>query len=72
VESLKLNEDPNGTLPFFKEQVEIDIVKLDFIKIAYQVADIFTMALARKRFEFLVKRLGMQSLTPEEMKHLVE
>ncbi|GJU59898.1 retrovirus-related pol polyprotein from transposon TNT 1-94 [Tanacetum coccineum] len=55
---------------FIKEQVENEIVELYFFKTAYQLADIFTKALARERFEFLVKRLGMQSITPEELKHL--
>ncbi|GJZ58706.1 retrovirus-related pol polyprotein from transposon TNT 1-94 [Tanacetum coccineum] len=44
---------------FIKEQVENEIVKLYFVKTAYQLADIFTKALARERFEFLAKRLGM-------------
>ncbi|GKC29373.1 retrovirus-related pol polyprotein from transposon TNT 1-94 [Tanacetum coccineum] len=57
---------------FIKEQVENEIVKLYFVKTAYQLADIFTKALARERFEFLVKRLGMQSITPEELKLLAE
>ncbi|GJZ90886.1 hypothetical protein Tco_0662813 [Tanacetum coccineum] len=57
---------------FIKEQVENEIVKLYFVKTAYQLADIFTKALARERFEFLVKRLGIQSLTPEELKHLTK
>ncbi|GJT47282.1 hypothetical protein Tco_0955997 [Tanacetum coccineum] len=57
---------------FIKEQVENDIVELYFVKTAYQLADIFTKALARERFEFLVKRLGMQSITPEELKLLAE
>nr|GEZ10432.1 integrase, catalytic region, zinc finger, CCHC-type, peptidase aspartic, catalytic [Tanacetum cinerariifolium] len=55
-----------------KEQVENEIVKLYFVKIAYQLADIFTKALARECIEFLVKRLGMQSITPEELKYLAE
>ncbi|GKB21050.1 hypothetical protein Tco_0854973 [Tanacetum coccineum] len=49
---------------FIKEQVENEILELYFVKTAYQMADIFTKALARERFEFLVKRLGMQSITP--------
>ncbi|GKA67923.1 retrotransposon protein, putative, unclassified [Tanacetum coccineum] len=57
---------------FIKEQVENEIVELYFIKTSYQLTNIFTKALVRERFEFLVKRLGMQSLTPEELKHLVE
>ncbi|GJU33300.1 retrovirus-related pol polyprotein from transposon TNT 1-94 [Tanacetum coccineum] len=57
---------------FIKEQVETEIVELYFIKTAYQLPDIFTKALALERFKFLVKCLGMQSLTPEELKHLAE
>ncbi|GJU26496.1 retrovirus-related pol polyprotein from transposon TNT 1-94 [Tanacetum coccineum] len=36
------------------------------------IADIFTKALARELFEFLINRLGMQSITPEELKRLAE
>ncbi|GKC60192.1 hypothetical protein Tco_1087790 [Tanacetum coccineum] len=57
---------------FIKEQVENKVVELYFVKTAYQLADIFTTALARNRFEFLIKRLGMQSITPEELKLLAE
>ncbi|GKB60767.1 hypothetical protein Tco_0916953 [Tanacetum coccineum] len=57
---------------FIKEQVENEIVELYFVKTAYQLADIFTKALVRERFEFLVKRLGMQSIMPEELKLLTE
>ncbi|GKA48411.1 hypothetical protein Tco_0741369 [Tanacetum coccineum] len=49
---------------FIKEQVENEVVELYFLKTDYQLADIFTKALARERFEFLTKRLGMQSITP--------
>nr|GEX07636.1 ribonuclease H [Tanacetum cinerariifolium] len=57
---------------FIKEQVENEIVELYFVNTAYQLADIFTKALARERFEFLIKRLGMQSITPKELKLLAE
>ncbi|GJU23107.1 hypothetical protein Tco_1156449 [Tanacetum coccineum] len=57
---------------FIKEQVENGVVELYFVKTDYQLADIFTKALTRERFEFLIKRLGMQSITPEELKGLVE
>ncbi|GKB85459.1 retrovirus-related pol polyprotein from transposon TNT 1-94 [Tanacetum coccineum] len=56
---------------FIKEQVENGIVELYFVKTTYQLADIFK-ALARECYEFLVKRLGMQSITPKELKHLAE
>ncbi|GJV15819.1 hypothetical protein Tco_1361142 [Tanacetum coccineum] len=57
---------------FIKEQVENRIVELYFVKTAYQLSNIFTKALARERFKFLVKHLGMQSITPEELKLLAE
>ncbi|GKE56210.1 hypothetical protein Tco_1495395, partial [Tanacetum coccineum] len=46
---------------FIKEQVENEVVELYFVKTDYQLADIFTKALARERFEFLIKRLGTDS-----------
>ncbi|GJS50208.1 retrovirus-related pol polyprotein from transposon TNT 1-94 [Tanacetum coccineum] len=57
---------------FIKEQVANEIVEFYIVKTAYQLADIFTKALARECFEFLVKCLGMQSLMLEELKHLAE
>ncbi|GJR73698.1 hypothetical protein Tco_0086063 [Tanacetum coccineum] len=48
---------------FIKEQVENEIVELYFVKTSYQLADIFTKALARERFEFLVKGLGISLLS---------
>ncbi|GJT04125.1 retrovirus-related pol polyprotein from transposon TNT 1-94 [Tanacetum coccineum] len=60
------------TYHFIKKQVENEFVELYFVKNAYQLADIFTKALIRERFKFLVKQLGMQSLTPKELKLLVE
>ncbi|GJZ54573.1 hypothetical protein Tco_0609458 [Tanacetum coccineum] len=44
---------------FIKEQVENGVVELYFAKTDNQLADIFTKALARERFEFLLSRLGM-------------
>ncbi|GJV42140.1 retrovirus-related pol polyprotein from transposon TNT 1-94 [Tanacetum coccineum] len=57
---------------FIKEQVKNKVVELYFVKNAYQLADIFTKALVRERFKFLVKRLGMQSIKPEELKLIAE
>nr|GEW63910.1 retrotransposon protein, putative, Ty1-copia subclass [Tanacetum cinerariifolium] len=42
---------------FIKEQVENDVVELYFVKTK---ANIFTKALARERFKFLLSRLGMK------------
>nr|GEX84383.1 retrovirus-related Pol polyprotein from transposon TNT 1-94 [Tanacetum cinerariifolium] len=52
---------------FIKEQVEKGIVELFFVGIEYQLADLFTKALPEDRFKYLVRRLGMRCLTPEEL-----
>ncbi|GKC76239.1 hypothetical protein Tco_1127013 [Tanacetum coccineum] len=55
---------------FIKEQVENGVVELYFVKMEYQLADIFTKALGRVRIEFLIDKLGMRSFTPETLKEL--
>ncbi|GJY75283.1 hypothetical protein Tco_0480399 [Tanacetum coccineum] len=57
---------------FIKEQVENWVVELYFVRTEYQLADIFTKALGRERLEFLIKKLGMSSMSPETMKKLAE
>ncbi|GKE24719.1 hypothetical protein Tco_1436231 [Tanacetum coccineum] len=57
---------------FIKEQVKNDVVELYFVKTEYQLADIFTKALARERFEFLLSRLGIKSMSPDTLKSLAE
>ncbi|GJX54812.1 hypothetical protein Tco_0283181 [Tanacetum coccineum] len=57
---------------FIKEQVENRIVELYFVRTEYQLADIFTKPLPRERFEFLIEKLGMKSMSPETLKSLVE
>ncbi|GJT11259.1 hypothetical protein Tco_0858301 [Tanacetum coccineum] len=55
---------------FIKEQVEKGIVELFFVKTEYQLADLFTKALSEDRFKYLVRRLSMRCLTPEELEVL--
>nr|GEY14505.1 integrase, catalytic region, zinc finger, CCHC-type, peptidase aspartic, catalytic [Tanacetum cinerariifolium] len=55
---------------FIKEKVEKGIVKLFFVGTEYQLADMFTKALPEERFKYLVRRLGMRCLTPEELEAL--
>ncbi|GJR69339.1 copia protein [Tanacetum coccineum] len=57
---------------FIREQVENEVVKIYFVMTDYQLADIFTKALPRERFEFLLLRLGMKSMSPETLKRLQE
>ncbi|GJR62542.1 retrovirus-related pol polyprotein from transposon TNT 1-94 [Tanacetum coccineum] len=55
---------------FIKEQVKKGIVELFFVGTEYQLADLFTKDLAEDRFKYLVRRLGMRCLTPEELEVL--
>ncbi|GKF51084.1 hypothetical protein Tco_0147551 [Tanacetum coccineum] len=55
---------------FIKEQVEKFIVELFLVGTEYQLADLFTKALSEDRFQYLVRRLDMRYLTPEELEVL--
>nr|GEW76331.1 retrovirus-related Pol polyprotein from transposon TNT 1-94 [Tanacetum cinerariifolium] len=57
---------------FIREQVERGVVELYFVTMDYQLADIFTKALPRQRFEFILSRLGMKSMSPTTLKRLQE
>ncbi|GJX05107.1 retrovirus-related pol polyprotein from transposon TNT 1-94, partial [Tanacetum coccineum] len=57
---------------FIKEQVEDGIVELYFVRTEYQLADIFTKPLPQERFNFLIDKLGMRSMSPETLKRLAE
>ncbi|GJY92423.1 retrovirus-related pol polyprotein from transposon TNT 1-94 [Tanacetum coccineum] len=60
-----LNKHIHTRYHFIKEQVE-----LYFVKIEYQLADMFTKALPEDRFQYLVRRIGMRCLTPAELEVL--
>ncbi|GJX14776.1 hypothetical protein Tco_0206534 [Tanacetum coccineum] len=55
---------------FIREQVEKGVVELYFVRTKYQLADIFTKALPRGRFEFILLRLGIKCMKPETLTHL--
>ncbi|GJX57508.1 retrovirus-related pol polyprotein from transposon TNT 1-94 [Tanacetum coccineum] len=55
---------------FIKEQVENGIVELYFVRTEYQLANILTKLLPRERFNFLIDKLGMKSMSPETLKRL--
>ncbi|GKB24240.1 hypothetical protein Tco_0863641 [Tanacetum coccineum] len=57
---------------FIKEHVENEVTELYFVNTKYQLADIFTKALARERIEFLINKVGMRSFTLETLKQLVD
>ncbi|GKB82256.1 hypothetical protein Tco_0949151 [Tanacetum coccineum] len=53
---------------FIREQVEKGVVELYFMRTEYQLTDIFTKALPRERFEFILPWLGMKSMNPRPLK----
>nr|GFB13203.1 copia protein [Tanacetum cinerariifolium] len=57
---------------FIKEHVEKGTIELYFVKTDYQLADLFTKALPADRFNYLVRRLGMRSLSPQELDRLAK
>nr|GFC84666.1 integrase, catalytic region, zinc finger, CCHC-type, peptidase aspartic, catalytic [Tanacetum cinerariifolium] len=57
---------------FIKEHVENAVIELYFVNTEYQLADIFTKALGRERFEFLINKLGMRSFTLETLQQLTD
>ncbi|GJW11323.1 retrovirus-related pol polyprotein from transposon TNT 1-94, partial [Tanacetum coccineum] len=57
---------------FIKEQMENGIVELYFVRTEYQLADIFIKPLSKERFNFLIEKLGMRSMSPKTLKRLTE
>ncbi|GJU96341.1 retrovirus-related pol polyprotein from transposon TNT 1-94 [Tanacetum coccineum] len=57
---------------FIKEQVENRVVELYFVRTDYQLADIFTKVLPRERFNFLIEKLGLKSMSLETLKNLAK
>ncbi|GJW42694.1 retrovirus-related pol polyprotein from transposon TNT 1-94 [Tanacetum coccineum] len=57
---------------FIKEHMEKGTIELYFVKTDYQLADLFTKALPVDRFNYLVFRLGMRSLSLTELEHLAK
>nr|GEW53214.1 retrotransposon protein, putative, unclassified [Tanacetum cinerariifolium] len=57
---------------FIREQVEKGVVELYFVTTDYQLVDIFTKALPRERFEFLLPRLDMNSMSLTTLKRIQE
>ncbi|GKA44760.1 retrovirus-related pol polyprotein from transposon TNT 1-94 [Tanacetum coccineum] len=57
---------------FIKEHVEEGTIELYFLKNDYQLADLFTKDLLVDRFNYLVHRLGMRSLSPQELERVAK
>nr|GEY34716.1 retrovirus-related Pol polyprotein from transposon TNT 1-94 [Tanacetum cinerariifolium] len=57
---------------FIKEHVEKGTIELYFVRTDYQLVDLFTKALPVDRFNYLVRHLGMRSLSPQELDRLAK
>ncbi|GKB37785.1 retrovirus-related pol polyprotein from transposon TNT 1-94 [Tanacetum coccineum] len=57
---------------FIKDHVEKGTIEIYFVGTEYQLADLFTKALPKERFEYLVHRIGMRCMTPTEMERLAK
>ncbi|GJZ28958.1 retrovirus-related pol polyprotein from transposon TNT 1-94 [Tanacetum coccineum] len=57
---------------FIKEHVKKGTVELYFVGIEYQLADLFTKALRKERFEYLIHRIGMRCMTPTQLESLTK
>nr|GEW53293.1 hypothetical protein [Tanacetum cinerariifolium] len=66
------NKTHRCPLSFHKGTRRKGTIELYFVKTDYQLADLFTTALPADRFNYLVRRLGMRSLSPQELDCLVK
>nr|GEY14404.1 retrovirus-related Pol polyprotein from transposon TNT 1-94 [Tanacetum cinerariifolium] len=57
---------------FIKEHVEKSTIELYFVKTDYQPANLFTKALPADCFNYVVRRLGMHSLSPQDLDRLAK
>ncbi|GKB24606.1 retrovirus-related pol polyprotein from transposon TNT 1-94 [Tanacetum coccineum] len=64
--------DNKSAIALCCNNVENGIVELYFVRTEYQLADIFTKPLPRERFNFLIEKLGMRSMSLETLKRLTE
>ncbi|GJW63413.1 retrovirus-related pol polyprotein from transposon TNT 1-94 [Tanacetum coccineum] len=55
---------------FIKEHVEKGTMEIYFVGTEYQYANLFTKALPKERFEYLVHRIGMRCMTPTQLESL--
>ncbi|GKD93329.1 retrovirus-related pol polyprotein from transposon TNT 1-94 [Tanacetum coccineum] len=54
------------------EHVEKGTMELYFVGTEYQLADLFTKALLKERFEYLVHRITIRCITPTQLKSLTK
>ncbi|GKB46265.1 hypothetical protein Tco_0897018 [Tanacetum coccineum] len=55
-----------------KKHVKRGTVEIYFVGTEYQLADLFTKALPKERFEYLVHRIGMRCMTPTQLESITK
>nr|GEV77251.1 hypothetical protein [Tanacetum cinerariifolium] len=70
--AMSLAEAEYVTLSTSCTHVKNGIIELYFVRTEYQLADMFTKALPKDRFKYLVRRIGMRCLTPAELEVLAK
>ncbi|GJX05154.1 hypothetical protein Tco_0191070 [Tanacetum coccineum] len=58
--------------PTRPEYVENGTIELYFVETKYQLADLFTKAIPKEQFEYLVHRIGMRYMTPTQLERLTK
>ncbi|GJX83673.1 retrovirus-related pol polyprotein from transposon TNT 1-94 [Tanacetum coccineum] len=62
----------NISYHFIKEHVKKCTIELYFVETEYHLADLFTKALPKERFEFLVYKIGIRCMTPTQLERLAK
>ncbi|GJY23396.1 retrovirus-related pol polyprotein from transposon TNT 1-94 [Tanacetum coccineum] len=57
---------------FIKEHFEKGMMELYFVGTEYQLTDLFTKALSKELFEYLVHHIGMRCMTPTQLKSMAK
>nr|GEZ02734.1 hypothetical protein [Tanacetum cinerariifolium] len=70
-DSVRIDDYSTNIAPVIRASGNM-VVEVYFVETKYQLADIFTKALPRERFELLLPLLGMKQLSPETFMELQE
>ncbi|GKC22131.1 retrovirus-related pol polyprotein from transposon TNT 1-94 [Tanacetum coccineum] len=64
--------DEDATARLWISNVEKGTIELYFVETEYQLADPFTKALPKERFEYLVHRIDMRCMTPSPLERMAK
>ncbi|GJW13022.1 hypothetical protein Tco_0017155 [Tanacetum coccineum] len=70
IEEIKEELEEETDEEFEEEEEEADVEYFNKFPQEYQLADMFTKALSKERFEYIIHRIGMRYMTSTELEHL--